>query len=181
MTVTLGVDQGRWNTQSPAFSFPVPAGWRDLDADELRTLSHLEGLRVRAAVMTTEQERNALVHVTSRVGDLAGHVGRLVEAAWRTSGSLTLESGPFTIGIGDIDGVLLDYICLDYSGDSANLCHEPREDGLPDYMRLLLVVAEVDDWLYLISLYTAEDKLRERAPAFQSILDNWVWTPWAKL
>jgi len=151
-----------------------------LEVEELRVLSHIEGCRVRAAATTEGEGRSALVHVTSCPGDLVGYVDALVEAGSRLE-HLTLDGGPFSIGVGGVDGALFDYVCLDYSGDSVNLRHEPRKDRLPDYMRLLLVVAEVERWLYLISLYTAEEDLSRRAPAFQSILDTWVWTPWAKL
>jgi hypothetical protein len=163
-----------WNTQNASFAFQVPIGWRDLTEQELLELAHWEGTRVWAGITTTSEPR-CLVHVTTCLGRLSSYTEDLKAEAWQRAEEVSLVWGPYLLLVGNYTGVVLQYSCLDYDGRSANMKAEPREDGLPDYMTLLLVVVHVHDFLYRISLYGAEEEVEKRQREFQSVLDSWLW------
>lgn len=159
-----------WNAQCDRFRFPMPAGWREVTGEELRRLSHDEGCQVWAASIVDSEDTPSLVHVTIVPGNLDEYINWLVYQSWGRSADVTRVDGPFLTSVGTVDAALLEYGCLDYDqGDSQD------EGVLPRHMRLLLVVAELNGYLYRISLYTGEDDVATRGPEFQEMLDSWLW------
>jgi hypothetical protein len=167
---------GDWNSQCASFSFARPRAWRDLTDDELRQLSDVEQTRVWAGATTKGPGSCSLFYVTSCPGELHPYVDLLLHHAWGQASRTTLTGGPYSIDMGGLDGVLLMYSCLDYEGDSANMTIEPRPDGLPDYMTLLLVLGEVNGQIYRAGLYGPESDGDQAGADLQLILDSWIWT-----
>jgi hypothetical protein len=164
-----------WNNQCSAFTFGVPAGWRQLTPRELEETLPLREERVWAAIALDDPQTPARIEVTGHPGHLASVVDGLMHEALAATSSVSLVDGPHPLDIAGRPAASLHYVCLAYDQRPASDAETGDDSQLPDFVSLTLLLAEWDGWVYRIRMYCREHDTPHQIAALSTVLRTWRW------